>query len=217
MFWETLSEYDKIYWNWFIILPNGLNCHFIEIKSFTYSFLRVISCLFINEAIISTSMYATIKAGGPTQSQRVRYKPDLMEESQFLSSLLKNEFVYGAAGLQSNLDQALEEMVIHGVLSSESQDGITTGQGSMDWISLSPEERRIGRENFDFYCFLLWPFIETYWLAAVSLFSLSSDGASNGWIDERILLNRCQFFGMTLYYEGIVFGIYFLDRRPFLF
>jgi hypothetical protein len=33
---------------------------------------------------------------------------------------------------------------------------------SPQWVSLSAEQRRIGREHFDFYCFLLWPFIETY-------------------------------------------------------
>lgn len=60
----------------------------------------------------------------------------------------------------------------------------------------------------DFYCFLLWPFIETYWLAAVSLFSLVQDTAlathiePGAWVDERVFLNRCQFFGKTIYYEG---------------
>lgn len=31
-----------------------------------------------------------------------------------------------------------------------------------DLVGLSPTERQIGRENFDFFCFMLWPFIETY-------------------------------------------------------
>ena len=30
-----------------------------------------------------------------------------------------------------------------------------------DWVGLSPQERTTGRNNFDFYCFLLWPFVET--------------------------------------------------------
>lgn len=31
----------------------------------------------------------------------------------------------------------------------------------------------------DFYCFLLWPFVESYWLAAVSLFSLVPPNSSS--------------------------------------
>eukprot|EP00842_Homolaphlyctis_polyrhiza_P000268 jgi/Hompol1/1241/HPOL_003109-RA len=80
---------------------------------------------------------------------------------------------------------------------------------NLQWVTLSAEERRIGRETFDFYCFLLWPFVETYWLAAVSMYTIlpdpeSCEAAAGGlqWVDERIFLKRCQFFGRTLYYEG---------------
>lgn len=64
--------------------------------------------------------------------------------------------------------------------------------------------------TLDFYCFLLWPFIETYWLAAVSLFSIvpgisasSADGSVMlNWVDEKTFMNQAQHFGKTLYYEG---------------
>ncbi|RKO84340.1 hypothetical protein BDK51DRAFT_46496 [Blyttiomyces helicus] len=62
----------------------------------------------------------------------------------------------------------------------------------------------------DFYCFLMWPFVETYWLAAVSLFSITPAATQTTeegpltlhWVDERVFMNRAQYFGKTLYYEG---------------
>ena len=124
-----------------------------------------------------------------------------------------------------NINKTVLEMVDSGTLVVSEEQGIP-GQGAFvgdrrrRWVGLSTEERRIGRENFgifttsnmsvivlkiDFYCFLLWPFIETYWLASVSLFCLvpdTMDPTTRVWVDERIFLNRVQFFGKTLYYEG---------------
>lgn len=63
----------------------------------------------------------------------------------------------------------------------------------------------------DFYCFLLWPFVETYWLAAVSLYTLipsreatQVDGTEPQlhWIEERVFMEKTQMFGKTLYYQG---------------
>ena len=60
--------------------------------------------------------------------------------------------------------------------------------------------------ELDFYCFLLWPFIETYWLCAVSLYTILPDRKSNPnglyWIDSRMFVSRSQVYGKTLYYEG---------------
>ena len=69
------------------------------------------------------------------------------------------------------------------------------------YIKLSSRERLTGRENFDFYCFLIWPFVETYWLAAVSLFCLMPTPKVGGFT-EKALMDRIQHFGKTLYYEG---------------
>ena len=41
------------------------------------------------------------------------------------------------------------------------------------YVQLSDTERESGRENFDFYCFLIWPFIEASWLGAISLMMLT--------------------------------------------
>lgn len=212
-------------------------------------------------AILSTAMYATVKAGGPVHAQRIMLRPSLSEDVAFVSRLLKSEFIYGPGGLEKNLDETIERLHKANVISIE-EDVATNEEGEEEvrqWIALSAEERRIGRETFGrsahselrsiqytdkislsyvvkistgrdllilevlravfisrfslttrSYSFLMWPFIETYWLAAVSLFSIipdippPADGQSPilEWVDERVFMNRAQFFGKTLYYEG---------------
>jgi hypothetical protein len=80
----------------------------------------------------------------------------------------------------------------------------TKGAGQDLWVTLSAEERRTGRETFDFYCFLLWPFVETYWLTAVSLYTMLPEQPGLFWIDCKVFMDRSQIFGKTLYYEGDV-------------
>lgn len=120
--------------------------------------------LFISEAVISTALYATIKAGGPTRSQRVK-ESKLLEDIKFLSTLLKSEFIFTAGSIESNMYSTLDNLVKSDVLIVEPEIG-EPGQGFVEkanWVCLSEKERKQGREHFDFYCFLLWPFIETYW------------------------------------------------------
>jgi hypothetical protein len=52
-------------------------------------------------------------------------------------------------------------------------------------IDISPLERQCGRENYDFYCFLIWPFIESFWLAAVFLMALTppAEQSKDAWLD----------------------------------
>lgn len=77
-------------------------------------------------------------------------------------------------------------------------------------IGLSDKERSIGREHYDFYCFILWPFIETYWLAAVSLFALApsleqrppSPAETMAWYDERAFHKSAQLLGKTTHQTG---------------
>ncbi|CAG8448350.1 4975_t:CDS:10 [Diversispora eburnea] len=99
------------------------------------------------------------------------------------------------------------------------QGGAKPAQILHGYVQLTEIERSIGRENYDFYCFLIWPFIETYWLAAVSLFSMtpsnpppqptttivkktSSKKPIITWFNEHDFHNKCQLFGKTLYYQG---------------
>ena len=65
-------------------------------------------------------------------------------------------------------------------------------------------ERKNGRENFDFYCFLIWPFIESTWLGAVSLMGLTPppDQKSDVWVDVTKTQDVAQLLGKTLYHQG---------------
>jgi hypothetical protein len=70
-------------------------------------------------------------------------------------------------------------------------------------IGLSDTERKLGRENFDFYCFLIWPFVDAAWLGAVSLLVLVPPlGSSITWIDVQKAQNTAQLGGRTLYHQG---------------
>lgn len=71
-------------------------------------------------------------------------------------------------------------------------------------MELTDTERQRGRENFDFYCFLIWPFIEAAWLGAVSLIGLTPlpDSSGDVWIDMVKAQDNAQLLGKTLYHQG---------------
>ncbi|CAG8460948.1 9428_t:CDS:10 [Funneliformis caledonium] len=177
-------------------------------KRFELSFYRnQVMHLFVSEAIISAAMYTKIKQGGAKSTQRLHIST-LLDEVSFLSQLLKVEFVYQPGEIDTNL-----ENTIKGLIDDQVMELVDS------YVQLSDRERAIGRENYDFYCFLIWPFIETYWLAAVSLFSMTptnppqptttnvnktaaKESVPITWFNERDFHNKCQLFGKTLYYEG---------------
>ncbi|KAI0243630.1 hypothetical protein L0F63_003336 [Massospora cicadina] len=142
-------------------------------------------------ALVSVSMYTVIKRGGSRLDQRLPFKR-LLEEVIFLSQLLKWDFVYPPGNVEDNLRLTLQFLV---------QSKVLTLDGG--FVGLSEVERASGRENYDFYCFLLWPFVESYWLASVSLFALGSTASSGPtWIEEPTYINRAQQLGKALYYQG---------------
>jgi len=102
--------------------------------------------LFVSEVIISAALYTKIKMGGGPTNQKISY-PELWDQCEFLSQLLKTEFVFELARtLTDNIDKALNGLVRDRIIVWNKQDNV---------IELSPEERDCGRENYDFYCFLV--------------------------------------------------------------
>ena len=69
---------------------------------------------------------------------------------------------------------------------------------------LSDAERKKGRENYDFYCFLIWPFIESTWLGAVALMGLIPplEQKDEVWLDVAKTQDAAQLLGKTLYHQG---------------
>lgn len=99
--------------------------------------------------------------------------------------LFRGEFIFPPEGLVANLGNSLQGLEKDDVIK------ITrNASGSPVTIDLSDSERQCGRENYDFYCFLIWPFIEATWLGAVSLMGLAPplQGPSDVWVG----LNKAQ-------------------------
>lgn len=141
---------------------------YYAVDRFQLSFYRNMTIhLFISEALVSAAMYTRVKQGGGPDNQRISFD-ELYDQVAFLSQLFRGEFIYPTVGLLRNLHTTLQglenDKVIH--LARDSEGKVLTAE-------LSDLERRSGRENFDFYCFLIWPFIESTWLGAVSIMGLT--------------------------------------------
>ncbi|KAE8359604.1 acyltransferase [Aspergillus caelatus] len=172
---------------------------YYAVDRFQLSFYRNMTIhLFITEALVSTAMYTKVKRGGGPSHQRISYV-DLLNQVSFLSQLFRGEFIFPPEGLTTNLEKTLQGL--------EKDDVITVSRdssGTPTSIELSDAERQCGRENYDFYCFLIWPFIEASWLGSVSLLGLTPPVGEQKdiWIDLKKAQDSAQLLGKTLYHQG---------------
>ncbi|KAH8705444.1 putative acyltransferase [Talaromyces proteolyticus] len=172
---------------------------YYAVDRFQLSFYRNMTIhLFIPEALVSAAMYTKVKQGGGPANQTITYEA-LLEQVSFLSKLFRGEFIFPPEGLVANLENSLNGL--------EKDDVIKVtrnASGAPVTIDLSDAERQCGRENFDFYCFLIWPFIEATWLGAVSLMGLTPplQGSFDIWIDLNKAHTSAQLLGKTLYHQG---------------
>ncbi|KDN41525.1 acyltransferase-domain-containing protein [Tilletiaria anomala UBC 951] len=171
---------------------------FEPIRRFELSFYRnQVMHVFVSESLASATLYTAVKQGGAAPNQRLT-RGQFDSEVAFLSMVLKNEFVYGTESLGDNVDKTIQTLV---------QDRVFK-RFEDETIGLAPQERDIGRENFDTYLFMVWPFIEGYWLAACALVCLTpipeNAGAagSTAWFASKDFEKRAQLFGKTLYQQG---------------
>jgi hypothetical protein len=94
--------------------------------------------------------------------------------------LFRGEFIFPAGeGFDTNLDRTML------LLQEENMLEVTEGETGTKMVGLTTLERERGREVFDFYCFMIWPFIEAAWLGAVSLISLTPPLS----VDSSILID----------------------------
>lgn len=163
---------------------------YYAVDRFQLSFYRNMTIhLFISEALVSVSMYTRVKQGGGPANQEISYSA-LHDQVLFLSSLFRGEFIFPSEGLLVNLEKSLVGLENDRIISLKRDDN-----GKILSAGLSEEERLAGRENFDFYCFLLWPFIESSWLAAISLVGLTPPpdlANDNIWIEVAKAQNSAQ-------------------------
>ena len=158
---------------------------YFAVDRFQLSFYRNMTIhLFISEALVSASMYIRVKRGGGPEIQTVTYD-ELRDQVLFLSQLFRGEFIYPTEGLAINLDHTLRGLEADKVITLHRDSN-----GNIEAIDLAEAERAAGRENYDFYCFLIWPFIEAFWLGAVSLMGLTPpiNHQCDVWLDVK----KCQ-------------------------
>ncbi|KAF2429021.1 acyltransferase [Tothia fuscella] len=182
---------------------------YFAVDRFQLSFYRNMTIhLFILEALLSAALYLKVKVGGSPESQRMSY-PQLRDQVFFLSQLFRGEFIFPPEGLTVNLEKALHSLQADNVVTltmstPSSSDDTTHTQPKVEFVELSSTERDSGRENYDFYCFLIWPFIEASWLGAISLLMLTPPFHHTGdlWLDMKSLQDSAQLLGKTLYHQG---------------
>ncbi|TEY64390.1 hypothetical protein BOTCAL_0148g00140 [Botryotinia calthae] len=172
---------------------------YYAVDRFQLSFYRNMTIhLFISEALVSASMYMNVKRGGGKVHQNISYE-DLRSQVQFLSQLFRGEFIYPTEGLVVNLDNTLHDLETDNIV-----ELIRDPEGKITTVGLSDHERSVGRENYDFYCFLIWPFVEAFWLGAVSLmgFTPPPSKPDDVWLEVKKAHDGAQLLGKTLYHQG---------------
>jgi hypothetical protein len=175
---------------------------YFAVDRFQLSFYRnMLIHLFITEALVSVAMYTKIKQGGGPANQRITYEA-LKNQVSFLSLLFRGEFIFPPEGLAANLDKTLRGLEKDNVIKITRDDS-----GTPLFVELSEAERLCGRENYDFYCFLVWPFIEASWLGAVSLLGLTPplDSPKEIWIDSKKAQDSAQIVSFPIFYQKSLF------------
>ncbi|KAI9754159.1 MAG: hypothetical protein M4579_004827 [Chaenotheca gracillima] len=178
---------------------------YYAVDRFQLSFYRNMTIhLFISEALVAAGMYSRVRQGGGPENQRISYDA-LLEQVAFLSQLFRGEFIFPTQGLSVNLDRTLQGLEEDQVIKIDRELSQSGTPGKITTIELTDTERLCGRENYDFYCFLIWPFIEAIWLGAVSLLGMTPPlNASDDdmWLDNKQAQDCAQLLGKTLFHQG---------------
>jgi len=168
---------------------------------FQLSFYRNMTIhLFVSQAFVCAALYLKVKLGVSKNTQRTSYA-SLREYVLFLSQLFRAEFIFDTRPLDENLRDTLKQLEADKVILTSKGDNDT----DISTVELHPTERSTGRENFDFYCFLIWPYIEAAWLGAVSLHMLTPPhpvSEKESWVDFKKAQDLAQVLGKTLYHQG---------------
>ncbi|KAI9679428.1 MAG: hypothetical protein M1817_005450 [Caeruleum heppii] len=177
---------------------------YYAVDRFQLSFYRNMTIhLFILEALVSAGMYTRVKQGGGPANQSISYA-ELVDQVSFLSQLFRGEFIFPTEGFDVNLEKTLSGLEADGIVDVIRTLSPERRHGEISSVQLSAAERQRGRENYDFYCFLIWPFIEASWLGAVSCLGLTPPTEDQGewWVDFNQAQNQAQLLGKTLYHQG---------------
>ncbi|KAI4849165.1 acyltransferase [Aureobasidium sp. EXF-8845] len=164
---------------------------------FQLSFYRNMTIhLFVSEALVSAALY-TVKIG-----ESISYE-QLYQTVFFLSQLFRGEFIFPTTPLAENLSNTLTGL--------ESDNIITVQRSENDGNAIESISL-----NDDFYCFLIWPFIEASWLGAISLLMLtppSSKASQQTSLPLNAVVTQAQRLGKTLYAQGDISYLEAVNRE----
>lgn len=138
--------------------------------------------LFLAEGVVICALYGFRQMRA---SDAGVLEDELLQSVQFLSRLLKLEFIFSPAHeIEVNFQETLEWMLSRGALTrSEGRIKVTAGNEKM----------------FSFLQALYGPFVDSYWVASVGFLALWGDGEA---IEEKKLIEKMQQIADTLYHEG---------------
>ena len=116
-------------------------------------------------------------------------KEDLIKESEYLVSLLQLEFVTKpSSSIKEKFGSVIDAMVERGILAYNSRET------SNPMVSITPE----GEGIITFLNYLYWPLLDSYWVAALSLFSLQPNLQSK----RKLLLQKISWLADKMHSEG---------------
>jgi len=139
---------------------------------------------FINEAFISCSLFEFGQSNLGTEGID---KKDLWEKVQFVNHLLRNEFV-----IEKEMRTYEEfEAVLNFMMQTN-----TLAETADDKVVIHPE----GENQINYLNSLVWPFIDTYWVTFVFIFSL----VPSKFVQEGKILEKIQWFAESLYEDQII-------------
>ncbi|KAL6070816.1 Dihydroxyacetone phosphate acyltransferase [Balamuthia mandrillaris] len=115
---------------------------------------------------------------------------DLMHSIERLHQLFQFEFIPNEVQDYLSVISALNEKK---VLTIQKEKGEEADESK--WRIFVPPS---GEHHYSFICSLFWPFVDSYWLFSLSLFSALPDRT----LAEEQLIERAQWFGDRLYKDG---------------
>ncbi|TMW61970.1 hypothetical protein Poli38472_009463 [Pythium oligandrum] len=133
---------------------------------------------------------ASDKASSSSPRAGVRVN-ELLDGAGFLHEMLQLEFVRKDTSKDRfHLENALDGLVAQQVLRRSTIDGA-------DAVVLGDSSRR---PLFSLLCMVIWPFVDSYWVAVKSLFGLR--GRTE--ISAEDLVKRIQWLAETMYHEKLI-------------
>lgn len=156
--------------------------------------------LFVHEAIVCTCLYQHF-----TQHLQLEVKfANLERQVIFLSRLFSGEFVFNSS--DDGITEALQTCLV--VLKKQK----IVSSFDMNTVLINKEEVRKGWVYTHFYTYLIWPYIDGYWAAAVSLQLLPH----NVPVKIKSFLAAAQIVANTLHQEGALTHIEACNREIIL-